>query len=153
RGRGEPRRAAAGVRVRAPFSRRRGNCSPEPRRRHRRRVRPAPDAWRDPAGGAAIGNNGHVNQWKWVNHFQPQTLVIATFLCYIDAVFGFIFPITSSVLAGLLIVVTLGLGGFGIANEKRWGYAVAVIGAVLQVVVLVLVYGSTLLTSAAIISL
>jgi len=94
-----------------------------------------------------------VNQWKWVNHFQPQTLVIATFLCYIDAVFGFIFPITSSVLAGLLIVVTLGLGGFGIANEKRWGYAVAVIGAVLQVVVLVLVYGSTLLTSAAIISL
>ena len=83
-----------------------------------------------------------MNQWKWVNHFQPQTLVIATFLCYIDAVFGFIFPIATSVLAGLLMAIALGAGGFGIANEKRWGYAVAVAGAVFQVVMLLAVFGS-----------
>ena len=46
---------------------------------------------RCPAAPPAIGHNGAVNQWKWVNQFQPQTLVIATFLCYIDAVFGFLF--------------------------------------------------------------
>ena len=95
-----------------------------------------------------------MNNWKWVNHFQPQTLVIATFLCYIDAVFGLLFGVpATSPLAKLAIVALLAAGGFGIANEKRWGYAVAVIGAVLQVVMLVAVFGSTLLTSTAVISL
>lgn len=95
-----------------------------------------------------------MNQWKWVNHFQPQTLVIATFLCYIDAVFGFLFgTIATTWLAGLLIVAALGVGGFGIANEKRWGYAVAVAGAVFQVVMLLAVFGADVLTSTAIINL
>ena len=48
--------------------------------------------WRCLTTARAIGNNGTVNQLKWVNQFQPQTLYIATILCYIDAVFGFIFP-------------------------------------------------------------
>jgi hypothetical protein len=95
-----------------------------------------------------------VNNWKWVTHFQPQTLVIATFLCYIDAVFGLIFGVAAtSVLAQLAIIALLGAGGFGIANEKRWGYAVAVLGAVLQVVMLIAVFGADVLTSTAIISL
>jgi uncharacterized membrane protein YciS (DUF1049 family) len=93
-----------------------------------------------------------VNQWKWVNHFQPQTLVVATFLCYIDAVFGFIFPIVTS-FAAFLMAIALGAGGFGVANEKRWGYAVAVAGAVFQVAMLLAVFGSTLLTSTLIINL
>ena len=25
------------------------------------------------------------DQWKWVNQFQPQTLYLATILCYVDA--------------------------------------------------------------------
>jgi len=93
-----------------------------------------------------------VNQWKWVNHFQPQTLVIATFLCYIDAVFGFIFPL-GAIRPSLLVAIALGAGGFGIANEKRWGYAVAVIGALFQVFMLLAVFGSSVLTSTAIINL
>ena len=93
-----------------------------------------------------------MNQWKWVNHFQPQTLVVATFLCYIDAVFGFIFPIVTS-FAAFLMAIALGAGGFGVANEKRWGYAVAVAGAVFQVAMLLAVFGSTLLTSTLIINL
>jgi hypothetical protein len=95
-----------------------------------------------------------VNNWKWVNHFQPQTLVIATFLCYIDAVFGLIFTVpATSVLAAFAIVILLALGGFGIANEKKWGYAVAVAGAVLQLIMLLAVFGTDVLTSTAIISL
>jgi hypothetical protein len=95
-----------------------------------------------------------VNNWKWVNHFQPQTLVIATFLCYVDAVFGLIFGIAAtSALAALVVIAALAAGGFGIANEKRWGYAVAVLGAVLQVVMLIAYYGADVLTSTAIISL
>ena len=56
-------------------------------------------------------------------------------------------------LAGLLMAIALGAGGFGIANEKRWGYAVAVAGAVFQVVMLLAVFGSSVLTSTAIINL
>lgn len=95
-----------------------------------------------------------MNNWKWVNHFQPQTLVIATFLCYVDAIFGLIFGIAAtSALAALIVIVALAAGGFGIANEKRWGYAVAVLGALLQVVMLIAYYGADVLTSTAIISL
>ncbi|MET0421050.1 MAG: hypothetical protein ABW073_05050 [Acidimicrobiia bacterium] len=95
-----------------------------------------------------------MNNLKFVNHFQPQTLVIATFLCYIDAVFGLIFGLpATSTLAVLAVVVLLGAGGFGIANEKKWGYAVAVGGAVLQLVMLLAVFGLSVFTSTAIISL
>ena len=95
-----------------------------------------------------------VNQWKWVNHFQPQTLVIATFLCYVDAVFGLIFGDRRHLgPRRARRAIALGAGGFGIANEKRWGYAVAVVGAVLQVVMLLAVFGSSVLTSTAIINL
>ena len=97
---------------------------------------------------------GAVNQWKWVNQFQPQTLYMATILCYVDAVSSLIFGfVATSVLAGLIIIGALGAGGFGIANEKKWGYAVAVIGAVLQVVMLFAVFGLSVFTSLAIISL
>lgn len=96
---------------------------------------------------------GVVNQWKWVNQFQPQTLYMATILCYVDAVFGLLFGfVATSLLAGLLTITALAAGGFGIANEKRWGYAVAVGGAVLQIVMLFLVFGTNVFTSTVVIS-
>ena len=96
-------------------------------------------------------HNGAVNQqWKWVNQFQPQTLYMATILCYVDAVFGLLnsysFPVK------FLISGALALGAFGIANEKKWGYAVAVGGAVLQVVLLFAVFGMEVFTSTVVIS-
>lgn len=98
-----------------------------------------------------VGHNGGVNQqWKWVNQFQPQTLYMATILCYVDAVFGLIFG--GLFLLNLLIVGCLAAGAFGIANEKKWGYAVAVGGAVLQVVLLFAVFGMEVFTSTVIIS-
>jgi hypothetical protein len=95
-----------------------------------------------------------VNQWKWVNQFQPQTLYMATILCYVDAVSGLIFGvIATSVLAALFIIVALAAGGFGIANEKKWGYAVALGGAVLQLVMLLVIFGVHVLTGTIIINL
>ncbi len=55
---------------------------------------------------------------RWTNPTQPQTLQIAVFLFYISAVF--------SVLGFNLFSWALAIGeaasGFGIANEKKWGY-------------------------------
>jgi hypothetical protein len=69
---------------------------------------------------------------RWTNPTQPQTLQIAVFLLYINAVFGvlfgeifFLFPL------GLFIVVGQAAGGFGIANERKWGYWLAVTVATL----------------------
>jgi hypothetical protein len=64
---------------------------------------------------------------RWTNPTQPQTLQIAVFLLYIEAVFGvlfgqvfFLFPV------GLLLVAGQAASGFGIANERKWGYWLAV---------------------------
>jgi hypothetical protein len=75
-----------------------------------------------------------VNDRKFVNQFQPQTLFIATVLLYINAVFDFL----SFIPLFMLAAVALAAGGYGIANEKRWGYGLAVAIAVLRVAVLLL---------------
>jgi hypothetical protein len=93
-----------------------------------------------------------MEQRQWINRTQPQTLYIATIFCYIDAVFGLLGG-EVTVLVGLVMVGLLGAGGFGIANEKRWGYLCAVGGAVLQLAVLLLVFGASVFTSTAILSL
>ena len=149
-----PGAVAAGVRGpgAAAWGHRHG--APEPGHRHRRRVRAAALAGGDTSRVGGIGHNGAVNQWKWVNQFQPQTLYMATILCYVDAVFGLLFGfVATSVLAGLITIAALAAGGFGIANEKKWGYAVAVGGAILQVVMLFAVFGTEVLTSLVIINL
>ena len=75
-----------------------------------------------------------MNDRKFVNQFQPQTLFIATVLLYINAVFDFL----SFIPLFMVAAVALAAGGYGIANEKRWGYGLAVGIAVLRVVVLLL---------------
>ena len=73
---------------------------------------------------------------NWINPHQPQTLYSAVILCYIQAFFAVLF-INALGPLGLLITVALAAGGFGIANEKKWGYALAVGGAVAQVLLFV----------------
>jgi hypothetical protein len=73
-----------------------------------------------------------VSDRKFVNQFQPQTLFIATVLLYINAVFDFLTFYGPFMLAA----VALAAGGFGIANEKRWGYGLAVGVAVIRVAAL-----------------
>jgi hypothetical protein len=79
-----------------------------------------------------------VNEYRWFNPSQPQTLQIAVLLCYISAVMGLLF---GGGVASLPLLVALAAGGFGIANEKRWGYTVAVVASLLQVLVYFLVFG------------
>lgn len=70
---------------------------------------------------------------RWTNPSQPQTLQIAVFLFYIDAVFSVLFGAVFSLL-GLILTVAFVASGFGIANERKWGYIVGVIVAGLALV-------------------
>ena len=65
---------------------------------------------------------------RWTNPTQPQTLQIAVFLLYINAVFGVLFGQAFSLL-GLALVVGQAAAGFGIANERKWGYLLGVAAA------------------------
>src|SRR5262249_15140083 len=123
-----------------------GQHPAQPRHEHRRRVRsaPLPCPFRPGRSGTGlpIRENGTVNDLKWVNPHQPQTLYMGVILCYIDAGFGLLFGvIAASVLVRLFIVVALAAGGFGIANEKKWGYTLALVAAVVQIGALVATAG------------
>jgi hypothetical protein len=80
-----------------------------------------------------------VSERRFLNQYQPQTLVIGTLFCYIDAAFGLLGSLHPVL---LLIYAGLAVGGYGIANEKKWGYGCAVAAAIGQVAVLILVAGS-----------
>ena len=62
---------------------------------------------------------------RWTNPTQPQTLQIAVFLLYINAVFMALFGGLGSML-GIVLIAGSAAGGFGIANEKRWGYLLGI---------------------------
>ncbi len=75
---------------------------------------------------------------RWVNQSQPQTLYMATILLYINAVLGLVFGtvlVELGVVVGLAGLVGLGVSGYGIANERKWGYTlgVAVVGIELAI--------------------
>ncbi|MBV9040877.1 MAG: hypothetical protein JOZ68_07720 [Acidimicrobiia bacterium] len=72
-----------------------------------------------------------MEQRRWVNQTQPQTLQIAVFLLYLTAVFNFIdllrihaFPLVF--VAGIAGSVA---AGYGIANERKWGYILGIVMA------------------------
>lgn len=92
---------------------------------------------------------------RWTNPSQPQTLQIAVFLLYINAVFGLLgFSVLFAwgPLIGLGSVVAFGAGGFGIANERKWGYSLSVGVSILSLVALLSIFGifDVLLSGAAI---
>ncbi len=55
---------------------------------------------------------------RWLNPSHPQTLQAAVILGYFSAVFGLL--LGSAIIFPLLIGI--GVGAFGSANNKRWGY-------------------------------
>lgn len=77
---------------------------------------------------------------RWFSSSLPQTLQVAVGLLYFNAFLNLVIGLLasgSSHLVGLVLVVTDLLGGVGIANEKKWGYLVAIIAAALPIVLLV----------------
>jgi H+/Cl- antiporter ClcA len=76
----------------------------------------------------------------WFDPSQPQTLQGAVMLCYITAAFSVLW-----VLFGVYpLVISLGLGiaGYGVANERRWGYWLGIVLAGLTSLVLILFAGA-----------
>ena len=76
---------------------------------------------------------------RWLNQSQPQTLVIAVLLLYLDAAFGILSVLTG---AGGLLLIAIIVGsiaaGYGIANERKWGYWLGVAIAVLYLLPFIL---------------
>lgn len=95
-----------------------------------------------------------MNEHRFLNPHQPQTLVSATLLCYLEAVFDLLFgTVATTRFVALIIIVGLAVGAFGIANEKNWGYWVALAAAILQVVMILAVFGTAVLAFGPIINL
>lgn len=65
---------------------------------------------------------------RWVNPRQPQTLYIAAFLLYANAFWAVLAMSRFGIFPLLSLAVVAGSvgGGWGIANERKWGYALAV---------------------------
>ena len=80
---------------------------------------------------------------RWLNQGQPQTLVIACFLLYFNAILVLLVELGTSftALRGLdLLPIAAGVAGaYGIANERRWGYYLAVVVAFLPFILAALI--------------
>ncbi|HEX9258401.1 MAG TPA: hypothetical protein VF855_02615, partial [Acidimicrobiales bacterium] len=91
------------------------------------------------------------------NHSHPQTLQIAVWLLYFNGVLGLILQSYYWALGpvlGLTALVGCIVAGFGIANERRWGWILGVVLAVLEVLLIVAAAGgiTELFTGPALIS-
>jgi len=77
---------------------------------------------------------------RWLNPSHPQTLQAAVILGYLSAVFG--------LLRGATIIfplfIGIGVGAFGTANNKRWGYYLLSICAFLVALFWVVIFLSSL---------
>jgi hypothetical protein len=83
---------------------------------------------------------------RFLNPAQPQTLVIAVYLLYLNAAFllfallargTFPLPSVALVLGGIA-------AGYGIANERKWAYGLGILMAILPFVFNFYVYGTPL---------
>ena len=84
-----------------------------------------------------------MNQRQFLNRSHPQTLLNATLLCYFEAFFSLLYSQGDPRL--VLIAVGLGAGGFGMANDMKWGYGVAIVAAVLHALLWISFYGANVL--------
>ena len=79
-----------------------------------------------------------MNERKFWDPSQPQTLQAATFLLYFRAVSMLLWLAS---LDALVIGAGLALGAFGMAKGKRWGYFLATTLAIIGLLVIVLPNG------------
>ncbi|MGI9602018.1 MAG: hypothetical protein ACR2QE_09045 [Acidimicrobiales bacterium] len=73
---------------------------------------------------------------RFINRYQPQLLVTATMLAYIQAVFDLLTGLQEGFLLLVVVAVGKGLGAFGIANSKRVGYYVCIAATVVGIIML-----------------
>jgi hypothetical protein len=91
---------------------------------------------------------------KWFDRYQPQTLQIATWLLYLNGFFAVVDLLGNSswlglaravkgpvgLIVGLAVVVGYIAGGFLMANERKWGYRLALFGALSPFLLRVWIY-------------
>jgi len=67
-----------------------------------------------------------------MNQGQPQTLQIAVFLLYANAFFTVLFALRTGFQPALFWAAAAGMvaGGYGVANERKWGYLLGLAMAV-----------------------
>lgn len=83
---------------------------------------------------------------RWYNPRLPQTLVISQWLLYFNAFWALFAVLTGgtmgSAIGAALLLVTIGanvFGAYGIANELKIGYRVAVLASFLPFIVRILI--------------
>jgi hypothetical protein len=86
-----------------------------------------------------------LSERRWFNSRLPQTLVISQFLLYFDAFWALLAVLSGGILGSLLgAVLLLGslaayvYGAYGIANELKTGYQVAVLASFLPFIIRVI---------------
>ena len=84
-----------------------------------------------------------MNENRFLNPHQPQTLYSAVLLGYIQAVFNLLGVYPGLILVGFVLAV----GAYGIANEQKWGYSVAVGASLFQILLLFFYAGSSTFTA------
>jgi hypothetical protein len=82
---------------------------------------------------------------RWLDKTQPQTLMMATLLMYVNAGWALLGFLASphrliSSPFGLILLLVLVIGpvaaGWGVANDRKWGYWLGVVLSVLTVLYL-----------------
>lgn len=65
---------------------------------------------------------------RWFNQSQPRSLQNAVMLIYLNAGIALFFGlIAGGLYGGISIFTIIGIaGGYGIANDKKWGYYVSI---------------------------
>jgi len=82
---------------------------------------------------------------RWLDRTQPQTLYMAVLLLYINSAFaalsgGLFSPVVLAIAAGGVAA------GFGIANEKKWGYGLGLVMAILPFLIQLVFLGNPFAT-------
>jgi hypothetical protein len=78
---------------------------------------------------------------RWFDPSQPQTLQGAVMLSYATAVLSLLFVLFGAY--PLVISLGLGVAGYGVANELRWGYWLGIVLAGISALVYLLVLFAT----------
>jgi len=67
---------------------------------------------------------------RWTNPSQPQTLQVAVFLLYANAVLALLFAYWWVLILSALVGA---YGAYGIANSRKWGYQLGLASSAVEV--------------------
>ncbi len=76
---------------------------------------------------------------RWFNPQLPQMLQGAVLFSYVNAAFAVI-ALLSGASAIEMVIVLGGVGAFGIANERKWGYVLCLVASIVFLVLQVMFF-------------